>query len=220
MQKAIEAAKKISKSIDLDSRPILEDFNLHKTFDAIFSPSLAYDTVTANTIVCFIIYAYDNQSTWIEINSDRLSDKKKILVGLGADISKSPYVEVLSQSVSEVKEVIFEYLKTIINWKWRTIMISLDVHQQSLQAIGDPIKSTDELEIEKIKKERYANLREGGRNREICDNLLKEIQSEYVKSDRATQQDFGFDMTQEKTIDPMSWRQHIDILNEKKKAAN
>lgn len=216
MIKAIEVAKKISKNLESDNYELLESAGLHKIFEPLLNLNLGYDLTTCNTIIAFIIYSYDQNSTWIEINSDRQSDKIKILEGLNADHKKQPYSDILSQSVLEVKEVIFEYLKSMISWKWRTIMICLDIYQQSLQAIGEPIKSQDELDIEKIKKERYANLREGMRNREVSENLLKEIQSEYVKADRATQQDFGFETTSEKNIDPLSWRQFIIGLNAKK----
>lgn len=211
MQKCVEVAKRISKQLDKNCLSILEENNLHKVFYPIFLGEQPIEVL--NTIVVYIIYAYDSNSQWININADRLIDKENILKGLGASKDVYPYVDIINNNHQEINEVIAEYLSLITTWKWRTIMACLDLHQQSLKTISQPITSNDALEIEKIKKERSANLREGIRNREVAENLLKEIKSEFVKTDRATQEDFCFLFTDEKLIDPLSWREFIKRKN-------
>jgi hypothetical protein len=213
MQKAIEAAKKISKGLESNHLSILEEINLHRVFEPIFK--LNYPIGVCNTIVVYIIYAYDNHSEWIDINSDRLENKIRILKSLHADITELVYADLVYQNISELQDVIIDYLISITNWKWRTILTCFDYHAINIRIATEPTKSTDELDAAKINKAKGELLKESIRQREVGENLLKEIKSEYVKSDRATQQDFGFEMTNEKTIDPMSWSGFIKRKNER-----
>jgi hypothetical protein len=100
--------------------------------------------------------------------------------------------------------------------KWKTIMSCFDYHAINIQKANEPTRTADELEAAKINKAKGDLLRESIRQREVGEQLLKEIKSEYVKTDRATQSDFGFEMTEEKTIDPLSWRTFIRQNNERK----
>jgi hypothetical protein len=213
MQKAIEAAKKISKSLESNHLAILEEINLHKVFEPVFK--LNQPIGVGNTIVAYIIYAYDNNSEWIDINSDRLENKIRILKSLGAAITETVYADLIYQNITELQDVIIDYLISITNWKWRTILTCFDYHAINTRLATEATKSMDELEAAKINKAKGELLKESIRQREVGENLLKEIKSEYVKSDRATQQDFGFEMTSEKTIDPMSWSAFIKKKNEK-----
>jgi hypothetical protein len=215
MIRAIEAAKKISDDIEGNHLALLEEINLHKVFEPVFK--LNFTITVCNTIVAYIIYAYDNNSGWINISADRLEDKIKILKSLRADITETVYADLVYQNFTELQDVITDYLITITNWKWRTILTCFDFHAINIRIATEPTKSTDELEAAKINKAKGELLKEAIRQREVGENLLKEIKSEYVKSDRATQQDFGFEMTSEKNIDYMSWRQFIKRKKEKEK---
>lgn len=214
MIKAIQIAKSISQSLDVNHLEDLKEHNLHKVFEPIFK--LNYSIEVCNTIVCYIIYAYDNNSNWINLNSDRVDDKHKILKGLDANPSDEIYDNIISQRITEIQDVIVDYLVTITNWKWRTILSCFDFHAINIKIATEPTTSTDELDKAKINKAKGELLKEAIRQREVGENLLKEIKTDYVKTDRATQQDFGFEVTDEKVIDPMSWRNFIRTLNEKK----
>lgn len=213
MVKAIEAAKKISKSLEENHLEYLRELNLHKVFEPIFA--LNHSIGVCNTIVCYIIYAYDNNSSWIDLNADRLDDKCKIFNGLDADINDPVYIDIANLKSEEVNDVIVDYLITITNWKWRTILSCFDFHAINIKAATAPTTSTDELDKAKINKAKGELLKEAIRQREVGENLLKEIQKDYVRSDRATQQDFNFEMTGEDKIDPLSWRQYIRRLKDK-----
>jgi len=214
MIKAITAAANISKSLNENHLEYLQELNLHKIFEPIFK--LNYSVEQCNTIVCYVIYAYDNNSNWINLNSDRLDDKLKIFNGLNADINDPSYFDIVSGKVVEVQDVIVDYLISITNWKWRTILSCFDFHAINIKIATEPTTSTDELDKAKINKAKGELLKEAIRQREVGENLLKEIQKDYVKTDRATQTDFGFEMTHEKNIDIMSWRAFVRDRNEKK----
>ncbi len=218
MIKCIEVAKKISKQLDKDCIQLLEENNLRLIFWKIYnSPAFAEQPIEVkNTIIIYIIYAYDNNSQWININADRMWDKENILRGIGGSSDVYPYNEILHNKNSEINDIILDYVTSITNWKWRTIMAFLDIHQQALKAITEPITTTDDAEIQKLRKQRTDSLKEAMRNRaEIVDAMLEDMKREYVKTDRATQVDFGFETTNEATIDPMSWKAFIKDRNEK-----
>lgn len=207
MTKAIELAKRISKQLDKNWLQEIEAINLHKIFFPVYS--LEYNIEVLNTITCFFIFAYDNESQWIELKKDRLENKNEILISLGANPNEEIYQNVLFLENDDLQNVVTNYLKTITTWKWRTIISCFDFHAINIQKATEPTKSTDELESARINKAKGELLKEAIRQREVGENLLKEIKSEYVKTDHATQQDFGFEMTDEKHIDPMSWRAFI-----------
>lgn len=210
MLKAIEIAKKISKDLESNHLDMLQNANLKHVFAPIFK--LNYNIRDCNILVCYIIYAYDNNSNWINLQSDRLDDKKAILKGLGVSEEEQVYSDLvgpMTELTSEVQDAISEYLKTIISWKWRTIITCFDYHADALSTIGKGIKSTDELEKSKINKANGELLKEAIRQRNTGEDLLREIKSEYVKTDRATQQDFGFEITDEQKINHLSWRDWI-----------
>jgi hypothetical protein len=207
MQKAIEIVKKISKQPDKNWLNELENINLHKIFYPVYL--LTHDIVTLNTIVVFIVYAYDNDSGWIDLKKDRVENKKDILIGLGVNYEEEVYQTLINAESDEFQQVISDYLKAITTWKWKTIMSCFDFHAINIQKANSATKSTDELEAAKINKAKGELLKEAIRQRDVGEQLLKEIKSEYVKTDRATQQDFSFEMTDEHKINSESWRDFI-----------
>lgn len=218
MQKAIEVAKKIKHAIHDNHWDLLEDVNLHKIFQPLRYLSQPNEVI--NKIICYVIYAYDNDSNWINLNAERLSDKQRILTGIDANIKESPFYDILKNSQSETKDCIYEYLKFIVNWKWAHILACYELHSAAIQDSNQPIPTeiTDEVEKSKIRKAKGEALKEGLRQMEVAVELLKEIKSDYVKSNEATKNDFGFEMTDEKKLDITSWKEFIIGRNEKKTA--
>jgi len=213
MVKAIDFSNKVRKGLDKNWYEEMESINLHKIFYPIFLTNQTIEV--CNTIVCYIILAYDNNSNWINLNADRLEDKHKILLGLNADINDAVYSDVINMRIVEIQDVIVDYLISITNWKWRTILSCFDFHAINIKIATEPTTSIDELDKAKINKAKGELLKEAIRQREVGENLLKEIKAEYVKTDRATNQDFHFEVTDEKRIDPLSWREYIKGLNDK-----
>jgi len=210
MLKAIEIAKKISKDLESDHLDLLEKANLKHIFSHI--SKLNYSLRERNIVICYIIYAYDNNSNWINLQADRLQDKKAILKGIGVSQDEQVYndlTDAVTELPTEIMDSISEYLKTIISWKWRTILTCFDYHADALSTISKGVKSTDELEKSKINKANGELLKQAIHQRTVGEELLKEIKSEYVKTDRATQQDFGFEVTDEQKLDIFSWRDWI-----------
>ncbi|MEK6881761.1 MAG: hypothetical protein AABY22_19240, partial [Nanoarchaeota archaeon] len=84
----------MSKELEKDWISEIQEINLHKTFEKIFELKLS-NRIT-NTLICAIIYAYDQDSKWIELKQDGRTITKNILEGLGADLKEPIYDEFLN----------------------------------------------------------------------------------------------------------------------------
>jgi len=239
MSKEIDLAKLISKDLSADYKETIYEYNMPETFGNIYS--IASDIKEANTIICFIIYAYSPDSLWLDLKKDRLENKLKILHNLNANVH-SELIQGIINGDNEIAGIaIFDFLEELKSWKWRTIFDLLDYSSrmsrfatqvteaerryQKINKEGEVKDVIEELDIDvisKVNKEKGMLLDQSIAKRKQADILLEEIRKEYVTSDNAVQQDFGFMFTDTaKKRDVLSWRSWIQELNEKKqKAAN
>lgn len=227
MVKAIEISKSIRKDLSKNWLEELEDYNLHKIFEGIYSMDIS--TSDKNIIICFIIYSYSPESLWLDLNKDRLDNKKQILGNLGITDIKGVYIDVISNSHDIIGECVFNFLEQLKNWKWKMVFDLLDfatkIQKFSTQETEEE-KSVDKMNkegvvktltqdvgidiISKVNKEKDWLLDRAIDKRIKADNLLKEIKTEFVKTDEATQSDFGFYFTETaKKKNILSWREFI-----------
>jgi len=239
MSKEIDLAKLISKDTSIEYKDLIYEYNLPDTFSNIYS--IASDMHEANVLICFIIYAYSPDSLWLDLKKDRLENKLKILHNLDADINSEIVQSVINGDNEIAGIAIFDFLEELKSWRWRTIFDLLDYSSrmsrfatqvteaerryQKINKEGEVRDVIEELDIDvisKVNKEKGMLLDQSIAKRKQADVLLEEIRKEYVTTDQATQQDFGFIFTDtSKKRDILSWRAWIDELNDrKKKAAN
>lgn len=226
MKTAIDLAKKMYKEPEVNWLSDLELINLHSIFTPIYR--MNNNISTLNKLVSYIIYAYSNESSWLRNKGDRYDNKIKILKGLEADYESVFFIEIASNQNDVVNGVIGEYLIDQTTWKWRTIMTSLDYHSNMIRFVGqntDNEKKTDRINkegnkhtlteeydidtISKVNKQKGELLELAIKARERADKLLSEIETEFMVLAEAVQQDFGFSMTSEKTINYLSWEERI-----------
>lgn len=233
MLKAIDAAKKIIKSFDESGYKFLEEINVHKIFDPIYDSEESLHT--CNAIAAFVIFAYDNDSSWLNLKQDRIENKTKILKSITDLYTVEYFRKVIHNDNSMVNDIIASYLEEQATWKWGQIMTSIDFHSTTLRFVqqridkgrttevegkdGDKSKVTEEYNIDliaKVGKQKGDLLKQALEARSSADSLLAEIRKEFVQLDHVIQGDFNFSITDEKKIDPMSWRSFIRERNEKK----
>jgi hypothetical protein len=236
MQKAIELSKKIRKDLSKSWKEELEDYNLHKIFEGIYSLNISIND--KNIIICFIVYSYSPESGWLDLNKDRLDNKKQILNNLGVtDVNTGLYYDVINNKNDTIGISIFNFLDQLKSWKWGVIFDLLDFaskmarfstqeteeeksFDKTNKKSGEVTTVTQDVPIEvisKVNKEKGILLDQSIAKRIQADNLLKEIKTEFVKTDEATQSDFGFIFTETaKKKDIMSWSGFIKEKNEKK----
>ncbi len=237
MIKATELARKISQNLEKNWLPELEEINLHKLFDPVYR--LSGNISQLNAIVAYIIIAYDNDSSWLNIKTDRHGNKLKIITSITED--KSPLlISVIENENEIVNDVIADYLESQTTWKWKAIMSLLDFYINTMRFVNqkteteksfDKINKEGEVKtltqdydidvITKVQKQKGELLEQAIEAREKCDRLLSEIKKEFVQLDHATQGDFGFEITDEKRIDSLSWRSFIrhKVIPSRKKSS-
>lgn len=209
MQKAIQLAKQISKSLDSDFSELVEDNNLHKQFEPIYNLKLS-NTLT-NTLICAIIYAYDVDSKWADLKKSSHDDKVLILKGLNAEINEPIFDEFIKLKNEEINNCIGNFLDVQGNWKIAQIRRSRDYHSEAM--MRQTSNDSEVKEQENIGK----LLREGLHQIKVAEDFMKEIEASYVALDHRTKQDFGTSYSEFVTHkNPLSWREFIQGLNEAK----
>lgn len=226
MQKSIDIARMIDRHPEKKIDDKLRESNLHNIFSPIFS--LSHPLSTKNKIVAFIIFAYDNTSTWLDIKKDRIQNKIKILSSLDADYTSQLFDEIIKNENETVNNVITEYLIDQTDWRWHSIMTSFELHANLMRFINQPIQTTKSIDkankdgsidtlnqdynidiITKVNQQKPQLLEDAIQARKTGEKLLEEIKRDFVQMDNAVQQDFGFSITDEKKIDTMLWRDFI-----------
>lgn len=212
MQKVIELGIKMSKQLDKNWLSELEEVNMYKLFAPVYA--LPFNIITLNTIVTFIILAYDSDSKWIDLRRDRMENKLDILKSLDANISDEIYQSLIYLDVDDFQEIVAQYLQRQQDWRFRTVVTCFDFHSKHIRSATEPIKAIilDDLEKAKTNKAKGELLKEAIRQREVGEQLLLEIKKDHVKLDHITQGEFGFTASDIEKVDIMSWRSFIKSL--------
>lgn len=228
MSKAIELANKIAVDFNKDWSSDIEQSGFHFVFQTILG--LKQDLQTKNRIICFIIHSFDPASGWLDLNKDRYENKKKILSYLKADLSKKIYSDILDKKNEMVSIATFNFLQELKDWRWGAVYDFLDFSSRMFRfasekteddkvkekknADGEKEQITQSLDLEtiaKIEGQKGNLLKDAVQKRREADQLLAEIQKDFVITDHATQSDYGFklsDTAKKKNI--LSWREFID----------
>lgn len=236
MSKVTELAKLLSNNLSADHTELLQDNDLFSTFSSVYS--LAKETIeNRNRIVCFIIYSYSPESLWLDLKKDRAENKIRILNNLGAEVNAKIFQSTLSNSDEKIGISIFNFIESLKDWRWRQIFGLLDYSSRVLSIAlrkteeekqWDEIDSnsqkhtlTEDVDIEKIlksEKDKGALMDMAEEKRRKADKLIDEIRKDFVATDSATQEDFGFQFTESaKKKDILSWSEFIKEKNERKK---
>jgi len=237
MNKAIEAAKKLSKEPDVNHLSYLDDINLKKTFEGIYK--LNFSIVDSNLLVAFIIYAFDPDSQKLDLRKERKENKISIAINIGLDIKKDVINEILENANEKFNDVVALFLSELKDWRFQTIFTLLDYHSNMMRFANQQTEAersfdkmnkegevktlTVEYELDvigKINKQKGELLDLAINARKKADDLLAEIKKDFVNTDHAVQQDFGFNYTDsaKSKSDIYSWRDWIKNRNEKKKS--
>lgn len=237
MSKSLQLVSLISKEFDKNWTDELKGYNLYHVFKSVYSVNS--DIATLNKIVCYIVYAYDPDSLWLDLKKDRRDNLENILLNLELGINDKIIHKIMTNQQDEVGISIFNFLDNLRTWKWRSIFDLLDFSSRLSRIANKEVK--EEMEYEKEtkdgKKETFseeydinailkANVTKGQlldqsiEYRKKADILIEEIRKEFVSTDSATQSDFNFNFTDtSKQRNILSWREFILTRNEKNKLA-
>jgi hypothetical protein len=192
--------------------------------------TIGYTQKLSNTILAFIVLAYDNKSGWIELHKDRWENKRKIWKQLGGEINDVTR-DIIHNDHVQVNEVVgwfFEYQK---DWRWQSVLTCFDFHSEMMRFGGfktvDEIKEDGKEPGEKITKEvstdkkakgnldKGGNIQKGIELRLKGEAMLEEIRKDYVVLDTVAEKEGLGKITD--TINPESWAGFIRKLTEDRK---
>lgn len=225
MKQNFELAKMMAKNISDSCQGDLEDINIWPIFSPLYKK---YTIEIANTLTAFVIFAYDNDSKWLNFNQDRHDNKVKIIKSLGSDPTHPFFEKKLSNLDEEFNDLIAQYLQSQVTYKWMMALTYLDYSAEMLaharkKPEGDKttevlnkegekhklVEDFDEEKINKINIQRAGLLERAEKARTDAERLLSEINREFLQLNQAVQADFGFEMTEEKTLHYDNWRDFI-----------
>lgn len=228
MKKAVDLAKKIYKDPEANWMSHLEELNLHKVFRPVYHHNFTIEI--QNKIVAFVIMAYDNDSPWIDPRKDRYQNKLSILDGIDVDIKSPAFAQILNYENDSVQESILSYLTTQTDHRWYEIMSLLEYANKTLLFCNrrtpskfktgeSQNKETKEMEydyefldpreVAEVNKQKGDLLKKAMEARNTADTMLKTLESDFQKTDHATQGDFGFQFSDPKKFDITSWESRL-----------
>jgi len=230
MQKSsdfVALARKMTKDLEANYLSQLEDVNLHIVFRPIYKHNLTIGNL--NAIVAFVILAYSEDSPWINPRKDRRTNKEEILSGIGVDPSNAIYKKILDYEDDSIQQVILNFLLFHVDGRFREIINLLEFADKNFffsnrrtsdkKKIGeskgedgekeDVYQYLDELEMAKVNKEKGELMLRSQDAREKAEKLLKQLETEYQKTDSATNGDFGFSFSNAKDFRIESWEARV-----------
>lgn len=224
MQKGLTAAKTISSDLKKDWLEYLTEINLHRTFESIFYLGLPNEI--SNTLICAIIYSYDNDSKWIDLKQDSLAINKNIIKGLYGDHNDEWLNHFISLTNDDINESIGAYLDLLPDWRFVTARKQMDYHSKYVRETEANITTLDEDKKIKARENIGKLIKEAISQRKAADELLLLIEKDYVSTNHRVNQDFNTNFTQkslefsDNLKDDGSWRffiKHTKPLWEAKK---
>lgn len=214
----LSIAKNISSNLKEDYIDLLKDQNYFHIFQPLFE--LHLKQVQLNTLICAIIYSYDQNSNWINFNKDGYEINREILTGLGANFKEEIYNHFIELSNPQINEAVGSYLNSMIDWRFTTAREFMDYHAKYVRVKEEDMTGMDEDKKMKTRENIGKLKTEAMSKRKASDELIELIKKDFVNTDYRVKQETGLSFTDE-TIkrDTLSWRQFIayDLIELKKK---
>lgn len=227
MEKATALAKEIRNDLLLDYEEKIKDFGLWDVFCHIYESQ--EKIADKNRLVCYVNYAYNPESYWLDLKKDRIDNKTRILINLEADIKSDLYKNLLKEKHEPAIRSVFAFLEELKDWRWKAVYDYLDYasrmsrfasnetdeekEYEKVAKDGQIQKYKEEIDIEviaKVNKQKGELLNQAHKAREKAEEIIREIRKDFAATDDATQADFGFnfsDTSKKKNI--LSWREFI-----------
>ena len=233
--KSLNVAKEIRNDLTNNWSEQLFEYDLANSFAPIYGMK-DIGISDKNTIICYVIYAYNPDSLWLDIKKDRIENKTHILENLGANTKDELYGGIITNKNETVNISIFNYLEHIKDWRWRAVFDLLEYASkmsrfaametederrfQKTAKDGQVVDYTEEVDIKTIVS---VNINKGTLLQQSIDarvkatSIIEQIQKDFVQTDHATSQDFEFSFSETaKKKNPLSWREFIKERNARK----
>lgn len=214
---SIELASRISKDFNGDYKDYLSEINLLRIFTPIYL--LGFSPPTCNTIIAFIIFAYDKDSPKLDVRRDRIEDKKNIIDGLNSDYDEQIYIPIIQGENKEVQDVYMKYLQMQKDSRFRTILTCQEFYNNNILFINEDTVGLTDDKIAAVRKNKAALLNEIIRLEKMSNDLILEVKKDYNIIDHITESELGFTYSNPENYDIECWADHIRKRNDLKERA-
>lgn len=215
MSRILELIHELRHHTDSPWKERLDQHNIWEDVKLLYSQQ--WSMKMANTILAFVVLAYDNKSTWIEIHKDRWENKRKIFTRLGGEINDLTRAIIYNEN-PVVNSIVSWYYVYQTDWRWHSVLVSYEYHAEMMRFAG--FRTNDELEEEKIveerlekkiktiplgdlakaNKEKGGNIQQGIDARKRGDEMLAEMRREFMTLDAIAEKEGNIKLTD--TYDP------------------
>jgi hypothetical protein len=231
MSKALDLIWKLKATMTEDWQDELERKNLLEDFKPLYKIE-GWSRRMANTVVAFIVLAYDNDSGWVEIRKDRYENKYKIMQRLGGDIADDAIIRVVEGENDVVEQVVNWYLYDYLpDWRWGSILAGMQYHSEMMKFANQKTKDKEvggfekesgkalytdipTKDIAKANVDKGALIEQALKRRKEADELYEQIRKEFMTVDKISEKEGRRKVTDIKDI-----LSHEKWLNGKKRNA-
>ncbi len=227
MNNTIELAKRISNNLSKDWEPDYRDLNIWFIFEPLYKIK-GYSTLVSNTIAAYIVFAYHNESNWLDYKKDRFDNKNRILISLGAKPTNDPNESIVENANDEINAIVAEFLISQVSSQWKQALSYLDYAAETIRFAtkkteeektydkltkeGIAVSLTSDIDIEKILKAQVLKsdlLDRAASATEKAHKIIEGIGKEFLELNQVTQAEFGFEVASEKALHYPLWRDWI-----------
>lgn len=228
MSKMLDTIIRLKQDLSSDWKPSLMDINVYDDIKKLYS--LKWPTKFCNSVLAFIVMAYDNQSAWIEIHKDRWDNKYKIASRLELNIKDKKVKDIVENNNATVNGVVAWFMEYQKDWRWDSIMTYFEYHSEMMRfgsiktqeqiVVGEEEggkKMLSDVSIDEMAKGNFRkgiNIEKAVDMRRKGEELLEEIKREFVNVDTIMQREHKRNMTDATDIE--SWESFIATIRGKR----
>lgn len=211
----VEVILSLCKNMDSSWKEELIEYNMYSDFDPIYN--LGYPEKITNTIIAFIVKAYDQDSNSIDVRRDRYLDKVRILEGLCLTKNDEIFNKIIGDEETEIKSVCYNYLLRQRDIRFRTVLRYNEFYEDNMKFIfekEDENLADDKIATIKAKKMDLVATNSSLRKEIVA--LIADIKRDYAMIDKITETEFGYIFSDPENYDIMSWGDFLKKRNKSK----
>lgn len=228
MSKMLDKIIKLKQDLSADWKPALQDINVYQDVMKLYS--MKWPTKFCNSVLAFVVMAYDNESGWIEIHKDRWDNKYKIASRLELNIKEKKVKDIVENNNATVNNIVAWFMEYQKDWRWDSIMTYFEYHSEMMRfgsiktqeqiVVGEEEGGKKTLSDVSIDEQAKGNFRKGVNiekaveMRRKGEELLEEIRQQYVTVDTIMEKEGRRRMTDSTNIE--SWEHFIAGVRGKK----
>jgi len=199
MSKLLPTFKKLQMQLEADWYEDLDNLNIwQEVQDLYFNLK---DNRKANTILCFIAFAYDKDSDWLDMHQDRMENKCRIMRTLAGDNFQTDqdYVNATVGMMSPYNNVIEWYINYQMDWRFADVLAGFEFHSRAVSMSKMAFDNKEMAaagrtlsQAKLIRKEADQLLDELKKEMMVLDaSLTKEDRKKITDTDRGQKYEFG-----------------------------